>query len=85
MMKDEIPGERERGEEITIRVKVPRSQLAFFVATIESYEELGVVRITHPKEARAEIYAPVHSRETLLQLFDSFYQEGILVKFLKAP
>ncbi len=64
---------------------MPRSQLALFVAIIESYEELGVVKITHPKEARAEIYAPVHSRGILLQLFDSLHQEGILVKLLKAP
>jgi len=75
----------EKVEEITIRVKVPRSQLALFVAIIESYEELGVVRITHPREARAEIYTSVHSREILLQLFYSLYQEGILVRFLKAP
>lgn len=74
----------ERVEEITIGVEVPRSQLALFVAIIESYEELGVVRIIHPKKARAEIYAPAHSIETLLRLFQSLYQEGILVKTLKA-
>lgn len=84
-MKSEIAGKTERVEEITIKVKVPRSQLALFVAIIESYEELGVVKITHPKEARAEIYTPVHSKVTLLQLFYSLYQEGILVKLLKAP
>ncbi len=74
-----------KGREITILVKVPRSQLALFVAIIESYEELGVVRITNSKEARAEIYAPAHSKETIFQLFNRLYQEGIFVRPLEAP
>ncbi len=69
--------------EVTIRVAVPRSQLVLFVALIESYEELGVVRVTQPKGARADVYVPRDHLESVLALFERLTaEEGILVKVI---
>jgi len=70
-------------EDVIIKVKVPRSQLAFFVAIIESYEGLGVVRVTHRKETEAEIYTSAYAREILSQLFNSLRREGVLIRLLR--
>ncbi|HDD52549.1 MAG TPA: DUF4911 domain-containing protein [Thermosulfidibacter takaii] len=69
--------------DVTVRLWVPRSQVALLVAMVESYESLGVVRIVDAKKALAEIYASPSFLGLLLDLLQDLSREGISVNVLE--
>jgi len=69
--------------DVTVRLWVPRSQVALLVAMVESYESLGVVRIVDAKKALAEIYASPSFLDLLLDLLQDLSREGISVNVLE--
>lgn len=65
-----------------VKLWIARSHVASLVAMVESYEALGVVRITDSKKALAEIYASPHFLEDLLSLLKDLTLEGIAINIL---
>jgi len=60
---------------LTLRVQVPRREIAYFNFLLESYEGLASVRTIDPQQGILELMVPPELKEELLSLLEAMKEE----------
>lgn len=66
-----------------LTMKVARSQIFALVAIVESYEQIGVVRVIDVKRGIVQIYSTPDFIGPLGELLQSLDSEGLFVELLE--